>query len=154
MNTNKEIVNESALANAIVTQACEDYRMAIRKRCKTPNKMLDDVLSFFKSEWYKLLTNLDSVILIQKLDKEWEEGQKLIGEGIKVDCPELRKPYEFRCPICGGTAETMVYRFKTRKRKDGSYKLNYYKTFTCKCHIIPEQILLKQEVITNENHQN
>lgn len=144
----------TALANAIVVQACDDYRMAIRGRCYNPAKMLRDVRKFFKSEWYKQLTNVDSVRIVKQLDKEWEDGQKLIKVGRDVDCPELRELYEFECPLCGGTAKTTVIRVKTKKCRNGTYKLNYYKFLTCECHKVPERILLKQEVITNENHQN
>lgn len=156
MNTKdkKEFRCVSRLANAIVKQACEDYRMAIRGRGNSPRKMIKDVVSFFESEWYKQLTMVNPVYLRTKLDKEWEEGQKLIEAGSKVECSELKKPYEFECPLCGGTAETKTIRFKTKKRKDGSYKITYYQLFTCECHKIPEQVLLKQEVITNENNQD
>ena len=43
------------LANAIIIQACRDYR-----ECE----------SFFRSEWFGLLTNLDGVVLMQKIKRE------------------------------------------------------------------------------------
>ena len=152
MNTkdNKKIVYVSELANAIVAQACEDYRDAIRGKCKNPDKMLWDVKKFFKSNWYERLTKVDYQYLLDKLDAEWEEGKKLIEVGIEVECPKLRKAYKFECPLCGGSAETRVARFKSPKRKDGSRRINYIKSFTCSCHR-PEQILLKQEVIYEDN---
>ena len=155
MNTKIDKTPDSIteLANAIVAQACDDYRMALRGDCYSPSRMLRDVKKFFKSAWYKQLTKLDPDVLLKELDKEWEKGQRLIEVGSKVECPKRKKHYEFECPICHGTAETWETRFKTKKRRDGSYNVNYYKTFTCKCHI-PEQILLRQEVITNENNQN
>ena len=141
------------LANAIVAQACEDYRMALRGNCYSPSRMLRDVRKFFDSAWYKQLTKLDPVLLLSNLDEEWEEGKVLIKVGRDVECPKLKKHYEFECPVCHGTAETWETRLKTKKRKDGSYNVNYYKNFICKCHI-PEQILLRQEVITNEDNQS
>ena len=152
--SNNEILNADLLANAIVQQACEDYRFAIRGRCYNPTKMLRDVRTFFKSEWYKQLTTIDYALILAKLYKEWEEGQKLIKVGKDVDCPELREPYEFKCPLCGGTAIATVTRFKTKKCRNGTFKWNYYKFLTCECHKVSERILVKQEVITNENHQN
>lgn len=151
--SNNVLRNVTVLANAIVVQACDDYRMAIRGNCSDPDKMLREVKMFFKSGWYKELTNLKSAILLRMLDEEWIEGRKLIEAGRNVDCPELRKAYEFECPICGKTAEAKVIRSKRKNRKDGSYNVSYFKTFTCKCHI-PEQILLKQEVIPNESNEN
>lgn len=151
MNTNnKKIVNTSDLADAIVAQACEDYRDAIRGNCADPNKMLRELMRFFKSEYYQLLTKIDYHYLLEKLNTEWEEGRKLIEVGMDVECPKLKKHYKFNCPLCGWQAETHVKRLKTPKRKDGSRTVSYYKVFTCKCHR-PEQILLKQEVIYEDN---
>lgn len=155
MNTTnkKEMVNLRELTDAIVVQACEDYRDALRGNCTDPDWMLQDVMRFFKSDYYKLMTKIDYHHLLEKLDAEWEEGKKLIEAGIDVDCPKLRKHYKFDCPLCGGRAETWVKRHLTPTRKDGSQTITDHKVFACECHR-PEQILLKQEVITNENHQN
>ena len=145
----KEIVNMTDLMNAIVAQACDDYRDAIRGNCKHPDEMLRDVMKFFKSNWYERLTKLDYQYLIDRLDAEWEDGKKLIEVGSEVECPKLRKHYKFDCPLCGGKAETGVTRHKSQKRNDGSRCVNYYKWFICSCHR-PERILLKQEVV----HEN
>jgi hypothetical protein len=155
MNTtdSKEMVNVFELANAIVVQACEDYRDALRGNCDDPDSMLQDVMRFFKSKYYKLMTKVDYHYLLEKLDAEWEEGKQLIEAGKEVDCPKPLKHYEFDCPLCGGRAETWVKRHKTPKRKDGSRTTTYHKVFVCECHR-PEQILFKQEVTTNEDNQN
>ena len=155
MNTadSKEMVNVSELANAIVAQACEDYRDALRRNCDDPDGMLQDVLRFFKSKYYKLMTNVNYHYLLEKLDAEWEDGKKLIEAGMAVDCPKPSKRYKFDCPLCGGRAETWVRRYKTPTRKDGSRTITYRKAFLCECHRI-EQILFKQEVTTNEDNQN
>lgn len=149
----REIINEGEIANAIVAQACADYREAIRGICKDPDEMLQDVLEFFESEWYKLLTKLDYHYLLERLDTEWEEGKKLIKAGMGVDCPKLKKRYEFDCPLCGGRAKTLIKRFRTQKRKDGALTITHYKVFECECHR-PEQIMLRQEVIAYGNSQN
>jgi len=143
----------SEIANAIVLQACEDYRNAIRGeipgnvhgKLKNPDAMLKDVMKFFQSDWYALLTEADYHYLLEKLDAEWEEGKRLIKAGIDVDCPKLRKHYEFKCPLCGGVAETYVLRHRSPKRNDGSRTITYHKMFECKCHRT-ERILLKQEI--------
>ena len=76
------------LANAIVGQAAKDYLM-YKKRLyilgddDDPNEIrgeviryrdkLNDVRKFFKSKWYKTLTDLNVEILVRKLDEEFEE---------------------------------------------------------------------------------
>ena len=76
------------LANAIVEKAAEDY-LSYKKRLylmgydgdpyderkgvmETLDK-LKDVERFFKSKWYMTLTNLNSDVLVRKLDQEFEE---------------------------------------------------------------------------------
>lgn len=63
------------LANAVVEQAVKDYVKTIQvlKRDKNSidaQKMLKDVLSFFHSEWFTVLTDLDPDVLINKIHKE------------------------------------------------------------------------------------
>ncbi|WP_373207031.1 hypothetical protein [Coprococcus phoceensis] len=67
-----------ALANAIVLQAVNDYRAALKKVKKNPqNKIaIDEALQierFFKSQWYQTLTSVDGEYLINKLRKEASE---------------------------------------------------------------------------------
>ena len=64
-----------ALANAIVLQACEDYRTALKKIKKNPKNQ--DAMSeamecehFFRSGWYQALTSVDGEYLIRKLREE------------------------------------------------------------------------------------
>ena len=64
------------LANAIVLQACRDYRdlwgvelkHSVQKR---------KILKFFRSRWFSILTNVNPEWLIQKLDEEEREKRKL-----------------------------------------------------------------------------
>lgn len=114
------------IEEAIVAQAFEDYRTAIRGKCSNPEAMKRDVMRFFKSHFYYLLTNVDYEPVLRQLDKEWEDGQKLIAAGNQVTCTELKKEYEFICPLCGGTAETHENK---RKTKLGA---NYYRSYNCK----------------------
>lgn len=48
------------LANAIVAVAADDYRIALATK---NTKALQKLDSFFESNWYEILTSLDSVIL-------------------------------------------------------------------------------------------
>lgn len=60
------------LAKAIVLQAAKDYRSALRRL----KKAVDDRKAaatkrecerFFRSDWYRKLTSLDSKVLVQRL---------------------------------------------------------------------------------------
>ena len=65
------------LANAIVLQAVTDYRNA-RKTLKIIPKDGDamyttkEVIAFFRSDYFKVLTSIDPELLISKLRKEFE----------------------------------------------------------------------------------
>lgn len=68
-----------ALANAIILQAVNDYRAALKKVKKNPQNMtaIDEALQierFFKSQWYQTLTSVDGEYLINKLRKEASES--------------------------------------------------------------------------------
>lgn len=52
------------LANAIIIQACEDY--------KTGEITYDSFERFCRSEWFSVLTKVDPEYLIKKMDKERE----------------------------------------------------------------------------------
>lgn len=148
-----EVTNDAGeitLENAIVIQACKDYRAALRGECEYPKRMLADVMRFFQSGWYQILTNADWHYLVERMDKEYESGQRLIAAGLKVDCPELRKSYKFKCPLCGGEAETHSLRYAGKKRKDGTRKVIYRRVFNCSCHI-PERITIREETEVAEN---
>lgn len=57
------------LTNAIVLQACKDYRTALKWEDKPT---IREVERFFRSEWYKMLTTIDGEFLIDKLKKEYK----------------------------------------------------------------------------------
>lgn len=65
------------LANAIIVQACNDYIKCKKAMLKTNNyqkheAMSDEILRierFFRSSWYKELTNVDGEYLIKKLSE-------------------------------------------------------------------------------------
>jgi len=63
------------LANAIVLQAVDDYRRALRavKRNPSNKNAIDEALSierFFRSGWYSTLTSIDGEYLIRRLQEE------------------------------------------------------------------------------------
>ena len=65
------------LANAIVLQAVEDYRKARKVLKKYPdnreaNDMIRDTESFFRSDWFGVLTEIDGEYLLRKLKEETE----------------------------------------------------------------------------------
>lgn len=67
--------NYEELANAIVVQAVVDYRGATKRLAKHPfdkmqKHMQREVLRFFRSDWYSVLTSLNPEVLIAKLNKE------------------------------------------------------------------------------------
>lgn len=63
------------LANAIVLAAVRDYRDANRKlsrgrKNQAALEMKEECLRFFRSGWFKVLTEIDPEYLIKKLDEE------------------------------------------------------------------------------------
>lgn len=68
------------LANAVVVQAVQDYRDALDgisyTRKKTPEQIVEELEKFFRSEYYRTLTNVDGENLIAELKREHEEKLK------------------------------------------------------------------------------
>ena len=69
------IKNYENLANAIILQAVEDYRKVLRTLSLYPHDRdtrseKQSVTRFFRSDWFKVLTNLDPETLIERLNKE------------------------------------------------------------------------------------
>ena len=67
--------NYQNLANAIVVQAVKDYRWALKKLLESPDDLkaknrLLEIEVFFNSDYYRLLTDLDSKLLVRKLRQE------------------------------------------------------------------------------------
>ena len=66
------------LANAIILDAVREYRKACKKYRKS-TKSSDALaakrqcLKFFRSDWFKVLTDIDGEMLISKLDQEVSE---------------------------------------------------------------------------------
>ena len=62
------------LTNAIVLQAVKDYRKALKGfsiNGKSSSAVIADCERFFRSEWYRQLTNVDGEYLITNIRKEY-----------------------------------------------------------------------------------
>ena len=65
----------TGLANAIILQAVKDYRDALKKLSRgRANKDAEikkqEILNFFRSDWFGVLTEIDPEMLIRKWDEE------------------------------------------------------------------------------------
>lgn len=71
--TNQE--NYKGLANAIIIQAVKDYRKALKRLKKSPNKITlaekDKIERFFHSTWFSVLSNLEGEVIINALQSEF-----------------------------------------------------------------------------------
>ena len=89
MKKEKDIIREEGnydpyeeIANAIVIQACNDYKNAYRRHLRrsgivdTPDSELVALENFFRSDWYQILTSVDGEYLMERLRKEVIEEQK------------------------------------------------------------------------------
>lgn len=80
MNWMKELDKRKAyenLANAIIEQAVRDFREAklrLQKNARDAEaeKTYREVKRFFRSAWFSRLTPLDSELLLEKLEEEFE----------------------------------------------------------------------------------
>ena len=64
------------IANAIIIQAVEDYRDALDGKSYNghpPEVIIKRLEKFFRSKYYRLLTNVDGEYLIERLKKEHSE---------------------------------------------------------------------------------
>ena len=71
------MTNEGAheLANAIIVQACKDYRSALKKLKRNPRhsesqRTKGSCERFFRSEWFEVLSDLDGEALISMIRKD------------------------------------------------------------------------------------
>lgn len=63
------------LANAIIIQAAKDYRVALRRLRRKPNNKdaaseKESIERFFRSDWFRTLTEVNGEMLIRKLNEE------------------------------------------------------------------------------------
>lgn len=63
------------LANAIILQVVKDYRKALKGfsiNGKSSTAVIADCERFFRSDWYRQLTNVDGEYLITTIRKEFD----------------------------------------------------------------------------------
>lgn len=64
------------LANAIIIQACKDYRKAYKRYLRRyrstdkPDEDLVELENFFRSDWYNTLTSIDGEYIMARIRKE------------------------------------------------------------------------------------
>ena len=78
------------LANAIVLQAVDDYRVALKKIKAHPKnrEAISEALEiekFFRSGWYSILTDVDGEYLIRRLQDEIRQSESIRGKKNKSD---------------------------------------------------------------------
>ena len=135
--------NIEELANAIVVQACDDYRKAIRG-LKIPSvpagaSVAAEVINFFNGEWFDACTKLDAKYILDRLNKEYEDGLKLISAAAHIKIKERNKHYYFTCPFCGNEhAEVYVIR-ERGKAIFGKREEKYKKKWKCNACDIHEE---------------
>lgn len=66
-----------SLANAIIVQAVKDYREALQRLDRYPEKNdykaeVKSIERFFCSNWYQMLTDLDGTLLMRKIREKME----------------------------------------------------------------------------------
>ena len=72
VNYNKEGLEN--LANGIIMQAVKDYRRALRGfslNGKSSTDVIAECERFFRSEWFRVLTNVNGEYLITNIRKEY-----------------------------------------------------------------------------------
>lgn len=67
--------NYRALADAIILQAVKDYRWALKMLNRNHNNTMAntekrEIESFFKSSWFTHLTNVDGIMLMNRIKQE------------------------------------------------------------------------------------
>ena len=66
---------EQMLANAIIIQAADDYRVSLRRlKLNRMNReylrVKEDCERFFQSEWFEVLSNVDGKMIMKRIQKE------------------------------------------------------------------------------------
>ena len=82
--------NLEDLTNAIVKQAADDYRKALRGKGyngKTPAKIIEEVEKFFHSKYFELLTTVKGDYLIERLKEEYDEERKKYESKVNTSNP-------------------------------------------------------------------
>lgn len=147
--TKQQIDPYELLANAVIVQAVSDYRMLRSGRIPTVSEEIqlnmkkkfevrmlleqkEAVIKFFKSKWYADLTNLQSNVLVERLNSEPVRHWKPANEYVVVSAERLKEEIDRRMLGIG-----MLYRMTKVK---GDYFNSIVNT---KKVIIPKKRALK-----------
>lgn len=81
MNDSDEIAGYKRLANAIVSRAARDYRLALKAKKRRPKnanvmRIISDCERFFRSQYYHILTDVDGEWLMKQIRKNAENERK------------------------------------------------------------------------------
>ena len=93
MNVNDICEKYENLANAIIVASADDYRFALDKLCEDPdnkkaNILKEEVVKFFRSQWFKALTNVDGNYLLKKIREEILGDKKMDVILYTTGCPQ------------------------------------------------------------------
>lgn len=64
------------ITNAIIMCAIKDYRNALYTNHKSDQLIINNCEDFFKSDWFKMLSNLDGTYIIREIRKEYNYVEK------------------------------------------------------------------------------
>lgn len=89
MEQEKYVDGYQKLATAIVIQAIDDFRKALRHLVKGKGNIdldireINDVIHFVNSKWFATLTNVQREIILNKLKEEVKQSgiNKILGDG-------------------------------------------------------------------------
>ena len=75
MTRERSIPPEQMLANAIIIQAADDYRVSLRRlklnrMSREFLQMKEDCEKFFQSQWFEQLTSVDGKTIMKRIQKE------------------------------------------------------------------------------------
>ena len=76
-----EMSGYEIVAMKIIVQAVVDYRTALRALSKNNQDQLAkakmaEIKCFFRSQWFKMLTDLNGESLIERVEKEWNRKER------------------------------------------------------------------------------
>lgn len=89
----KKTANEcDDLIVAIITQAANDYRLALRGLIDQKYKPRKDELEeFFLSSWFEMLTDISGQSIIDRLKQEWMEECKYAEKEVDPESSGIQK---------------------------------------------------------------
>ena len=82
MKCDNDLDPYQALANAIIVQACEDYRESYKNILSghgtgEDESQIKDCLDFFESKWFEMYTKIDAGYVIKKLKEDVLDGMRV-----------------------------------------------------------------------------